>query len=227
MKQRVLFLCTGNPARSQMAEGWLRHLAGDRFKVFSAGTHPVGLNPGSVEAMVEVGVDISHYWSKNASEFLAQPFATAPKRAAHVGPEPFDSSIGVSMTPPPSQSPPNNGDKYSDEFATRSLSAFASSWIRFCHDSPCSDTPSISARQIRLELIVPVLPHVNILLENTGEDEVSDAREESRGWQRHHPSQDHVAHGCPAYVVQAFEKTDADNGRAADMGRRDGQAQRS
>ena len=74
MKQRVLFLCTGNPARSQMAAGWLRHLAGDRFKVFSAGTHPVGLNPGSVEAMVEVGVDISHYWSKNASEFLAHPF---------------------------------------------------------------------------------------------------------------------------------------------------------
>jgi arsenate reductase (thioredoxin) len=74
MKQRVLFLCTGNSARSQMAEGWLRHLAADRFEVFSAGTHPVGLNPGSVEAMAEVGVDISQHRSKNASEFLAQPF---------------------------------------------------------------------------------------------------------------------------------------------------------
>jgi len=74
MKQRVLFLCTGNSARSQMAEGWLRHLAGDRYEIFSAGTHPVGLNPGSVEAMAEVGVDISHHRSKNASEFLSQPF---------------------------------------------------------------------------------------------------------------------------------------------------------
>ena len=59
MKARVLFLCTGNSARSQMAEGWLRHLAGDRFEVFSAGSHPVGLNPVSVEAMAEVGIDIS------------------------------------------------------------------------------------------------------------------------------------------------------------------------
>ncbi len=74
MKARVLFLCTGNSARSQMAEGWLRHLAGDRFEVFSAGTHPVGLNPGSVEAMAEVGIDISAHRSKSVSEFLTQPF---------------------------------------------------------------------------------------------------------------------------------------------------------
>lgn len=74
MKKRVLFLCTGNSARSQMAEGWLRCLAGDRFEAFSAGTHPVGLNPGSVEAMAEVGIDISHHRSKNVSEFLSQQF---------------------------------------------------------------------------------------------------------------------------------------------------------
>ncbi|HEY5626905.1 MAG TPA: arsenate reductase ArsC [Nitrospira sp.] len=74
MKRRILFLCTGNSARSQMAEGWLRRLAGDRFEVFSAGTHPVGLNPGSVEAMAEVGIDIAGHWSKNVSEFLSQPF---------------------------------------------------------------------------------------------------------------------------------------------------------
>ena len=63
MKPRILFLCTGNSARSQMAEGWLRHLAGDRYDVdvCSAGTQPVGLNPESVEAMVEVGIDISHH----------------------------------------------------------------------------------------------------------------------------------------------------------------------
>ena len=74
MKQTVLFLCTGNSARSQMAEGWLRHLAGDQYDVFSAGTHPVGLNPGSVDAMAEVGIDISSHRSKNASEFISQPF---------------------------------------------------------------------------------------------------------------------------------------------------------
>lgn len=75
MKARVLFLCTGNSARSQMAEGWLRHLAGEQFEVFSAGTHPVGLNPGSVDAMAEVGIDISHHRSKTVTEFIAEPFA--------------------------------------------------------------------------------------------------------------------------------------------------------
>lgn len=74
MKQRVLFLCTGNSARSQIAEGWLRHMAGDRFEVHSAGTHPVGLNPGSVEAMAEAGIDLSQHRSKSVSEFAGQPF---------------------------------------------------------------------------------------------------------------------------------------------------------
>ena len=59
MKQKVLFLCTGNSCRSQMAEGWLRHLAGDRFEVVSAGTHPVGLNPSAVTVMGEAGVNIA------------------------------------------------------------------------------------------------------------------------------------------------------------------------
>ncbi|MBI4000673.1 MAG: arsenate reductase ArsC [Nitrospira defluvii] len=74
MKSRLLFLCTGNSARSQMAEGWLRHLAGDRFEVFSAGTHPVGLNPGSVDAMAEVGIDISQHRSKGVGELTHQSF---------------------------------------------------------------------------------------------------------------------------------------------------------
>jgi arsenate reductase len=56
-----------------MAEGWLRHVAGDRYEVFSAGTQPVGLNPGSVEAMAEVGIDISQHRSKPATEFTAVP----------------------------------------------------------------------------------------------------------------------------------------------------------
>jgi len=73
-KARVLILCTGNSARSQMAEGLLRHLAGDRFEVFSAGTKPVGLNPNAVKAMSEIGIDISGHHSKSADEFAGQSF---------------------------------------------------------------------------------------------------------------------------------------------------------
>ena len=69
-KQRVLILCTGNSARSQMAEGLLRHMAGDRYEVFSAGTRPVGLNPNAVEAMSEIGIDISGQRSKSVDEFV-------------------------------------------------------------------------------------------------------------------------------------------------------------
>lgn len=63
-KTRVLFLCTGNACRSQMAEGWLRHLAEDRFDVYSAGIEAHGLNPRAVAVMREVGVDISGQTSK-------------------------------------------------------------------------------------------------------------------------------------------------------------------
>ncbi len=72
--KRVLFLCTGNSCRSQMAEGWLRRLAGDRFDVASAGTRPAGLHPDAVLVMREAGVDIAGHRSKNVSEFLQQPF---------------------------------------------------------------------------------------------------------------------------------------------------------
>jgi arsenate reductase len=74
MKQKVLFLCTGNSCRSQMAEGWLRHLAGDRFEVVSAGTHPVGLNPYAVTVMGEAGVDISNHVSERVDPYLEQRF---------------------------------------------------------------------------------------------------------------------------------------------------------
>jgi arsenate reductase len=72
--KKVLFLCTGNSARSQMAEGLLRHIAGDRFVVASAGTHPVGLNPLAVDVMRELGADISRYRSKGVEELLTQRF---------------------------------------------------------------------------------------------------------------------------------------------------------
>ena len=74
IKQRVLILCTGNSARSQMAEGLLRSIAGDRFEVFSAGTKPVGLNPNAVAVMREMGIDISHQRSKSVDEFAGQQF---------------------------------------------------------------------------------------------------------------------------------------------------------
>ncbi len=74
MKQRVLILCTGNSARSQMAEGLLRELAGDRIDVFSAGTRPSSVNRLAIAAMRERGIDISTQRSKHLSEYLTQPF---------------------------------------------------------------------------------------------------------------------------------------------------------
>ncbi len=73
MKRNILFLCTGNSCRSQMAEGWLRHLKGDHFNVFSAGIETHGLNPNAVQVMSEAGVDISGQRSQLLSEFDDQP----------------------------------------------------------------------------------------------------------------------------------------------------------
>ncbi|MFT5050548.1 MAG: arsenate reductase [Chlamydiales bacterium] len=72
-KRRVLFLCTGNSCRSQMAEGWLRALAGERFECLSAGTAPQGINPRAVAAMEACGIDISGQVSQHIDEFLAAP----------------------------------------------------------------------------------------------------------------------------------------------------------
>lgn len=69
-KTKVLFLCTGNSARSQMAEGFLRHYAGDRFDVYSAGLDPKGVNPFTVRVMKEAGVDIGEQWSKSLRDYL-------------------------------------------------------------------------------------------------------------------------------------------------------------
>jgi arsenate reductase (thioredoxin) len=73
-KKRVLFLCTGNSARSQIAEGLLRSMAGSRYEVFSAGTHPKGLHPQTIETMKEVGIDVSSHTSKDVQEFFGQQF---------------------------------------------------------------------------------------------------------------------------------------------------------
>ncbi len=73
-RRRVLILCTGNSARSQMAEGLLRSDGGDRFEVFSAGTHPSRVRPEAIEAMREVDMDISDHRSKSVDEFVGQQF---------------------------------------------------------------------------------------------------------------------------------------------------------
>ncbi|MEO8099091.1 MAG: arsenate reductase ArsC [Acidobacteriota bacterium] len=70
LKHRLLFLCTGNSARSQMAEGLLRHAAGDRFEVFSAGTRPTAVRAEAVAVMAELGIDLSTHRSKNVDEFV-------------------------------------------------------------------------------------------------------------------------------------------------------------
>ncbi len=69
-KPKVLFLCTGNSCRSQMAEGLLRSLAGDRFEAHSAGTLPLEVNPGAVAAMAELGIDISGHKSEHVDSYL-------------------------------------------------------------------------------------------------------------------------------------------------------------
>jgi len=73
-KQKVLILCTGNSARSQMAEGLLRSMAGERFEIASAGVSPSNVRPEAIEAMRELGVDISNHRSKSVDEFLGQEF---------------------------------------------------------------------------------------------------------------------------------------------------------
>jgi arsenate reductase len=72
-KKRVLILCTGNSARSQMAEGLMRHEGGDRFEVFSAGTKPSTVRPEAIAVMNEIEIDISGHRSKSVDEFVAQP----------------------------------------------------------------------------------------------------------------------------------------------------------
>lgn len=73
-KRRVLILCTGNSARSQMAEGLLRHDAGEKFEVFSAGTAPGRVRPEAIQVMKELGIGISKHRSKSVQEFADQHF---------------------------------------------------------------------------------------------------------------------------------------------------------
>jgi arsenate reductase (thioredoxin) len=88
-KTRVLFICTANAARSQMAEGLLRAKFGDRYEVFSAGTRPSRVSPRAIRVMQEVGIDISHHRSKSLDEMSGMTFdlaVTLCDRASQVCP---------------------------------------------------------------------------------------------------------------------------------------------
>lgn len=75
MKKRILFLCTGNAARSQMAEGLMRAYHGDEWDVFSAGSRPAGwVHPLAIRALAEIGIDATGQTSKSAEQFINQPF---------------------------------------------------------------------------------------------------------------------------------------------------------
>ncbi len=73
-KLNILFVCTGNSCRSQMAEGWARHLKGDVIEAFSAGVYPVGVSSRAAKVMAEAGVDISSQWSKHIDTLLGVDF---------------------------------------------------------------------------------------------------------------------------------------------------------
>jgi arsenate reductase len=73
-KQSVLFICTHNSARSQMAEGFLRELYGNTYDAFSAGTHPSRVNPYAIEVMKEKNIDISHHTAKSIDQFREMEF---------------------------------------------------------------------------------------------------------------------------------------------------------
>ena len=99
--KRALFLCTGNSCRSQMAEGFLRYMAGDKFEVFSAGVKPTRVNPLAIKVMAEVGVDISKHRSKPAMELIGQTFdyvitvCDNAKQTCPVFPGKYEKFIGI------------------------------------------------------------------------------------------------------------------------------------
>ena len=129
-KQKVLFLCTQNSARSQMAEGFLRHLAGDRFEVYSAGIDPTdGIHPCAIEAMSEVGIDISDQYPKGLRTYLGKEFfnyliivcARAEEKCPKTFPGVGTTFSGSSRTPAETRrSPTTRCWRGSAAYATRS-----------------------------------------------------------------------------------------------------------
>jgi arsenate reductase len=131
-KKRVLILCTGNSARSQMAEGLLRHDAGERFNVESAGTKPSSVRPEAIAAMSELGIDISRQRSKNVDEFEGQRFdyvITVCDNARETCPVFFGAAkqFHHSFEDPP---PPNVGSEEERMTAFRRVRDELRNWLR-------------------------------------------------------------------------------------------------
>ncbi len=110
-KLKILFLCTGNSCRSQMAEGWARHLKGDQIESYSAGIEIHGLNPSAVKVMAEAGVDLSGHRSKHLNELKDQTFdyvitvCDAANESCPFFPERLFGSTRGSMIRPGSRNP--------------------------------------------------------------------------------------------------------------------------
>jgi protein-tyrosine-phosphatase len=134
-KPKVLFLCTGNSARSQMAEGYLRYVAGDEFEPLSAGIEPKSLNPLAVEAMSEIGIDISRQTSKDVVSFLGQsiPYivtaATTPENGARSSHEHTSSCTGALTIPLLCRVHTKRSSQFSVVCATRSLGGSTKNWF--------------------------------------------------------------------------------------------------
>lgn len=137
-KKRVLILCTGNSARSQMAEGLLRHDAGDRFEVESAGIKASYVRPEAVRVMSEIGIDISGHRSKNVNEFDGQAFdyvITVCDNARETCPVFFGAShrIHRSFEDPP---PPGTGAEEERREVFRRVRDELRNWLRGFAASP-------------------------------------------------------------------------------------------
>lgn len=108
-RDAILVLCTGNSARSQMAEGLLRRAAGDRFDIFSAGTKPSSLRAEAIAVMAEIGIDISGQRSKSVNEFIGRPFRYVitvcdnARESVRFSRRKRSASTGVSRIPPRSR----------------------------------------------------------------------------------------------------------------------------
>ena len=131
-RKRVLILCTGNSARSQMAEGLLRHDAGERFEVESAGTKASHVRPEAIQAMGEVGIDLSGHRSKNVSEFEGQKFdfvITVCDNARETCPVFFGTAerLHHSFEDPP---PPNTGTEEERQVIFRRVRDELRQWLR-------------------------------------------------------------------------------------------------